>query len=97
MCPQFSLSTGQVDAATNCLLHAHVLSMKDLTHSCCQTTGVQNCMFGRRRIGHMCVTIHVNCPTVAITVHEAVAETVAVAVAVTETETMGSSAKVMER
>ena len=43
----------------------------------------------------MCVTIHVNGPTVAITVHEAVAETVAVAV--TETETMGSSAKVMER
>ncbi len=45
----------------------------------------------------MCVTIHVNGPTVAITVHEAVAETVAVAVEVTETETMGSSAKVMER
>jgi hypothetical protein len=95
MCPQFSLSTGQVDAAKSCLLHAHVLSMSELTHSCCQTTGVQNCMFGRRRIGHMCITMHVNCLTVAVTVDEAVAETVAVAV--TETATIGSSAKVMER
>lgn len=43
----------------------------------------------------MCVTIHVNSPTVAITVHAAVAETVAVAVAVTERKTMGSSAKLM--
>jgi hypothetical protein len=95
MCPEFSLSTGEVDAAKSCLLHANVLNMKDLTHSCCQTTGVQNCMFGRRRIGNMCITMHVNCLTVAVTVDEAVAE--AVAVAVTETESIGTTAKVMER
>ena len=43
----------------------------------------------------MCITMHVNCLTVAVTVDKAVAETVAVAV--TETATIGSTAKVMER
>ena len=58
----------------------------------CRTTRVQNCMFGRRSIGNMCITIHVNCLTVAVTVDEAVAEAVAVAVAVTETESIGTTA-----
>ena len=45
---------------------------------------------------NMCITMHVDCLTVAVTAAVAIAVAVAVAVAVTETESIGTTAMVKE-